>query len=59
MNFADSPFEREMKEKPYPKDVATLSSPDNGKCPYWRGIRCVSCYRDLMHKFQTERCVHR
>ena len=54
MNFTDSLFEREMKEKPYPKDAVTLSPPDNGKCrkcPYWRGIRCVSCYRDLMCKF--------
>ena len=58
MNFTDSPFEREIKEKPYPKDAVTLSPPDNGKCrkcPYWRGIRCVSCYRDLMCKFQTVR----
>jgi len=34
MNFTSSPFERMMKEKP--------------RCCCWRGIACVSCYKELL-----------
>ncbi len=58
MNFTNSPYEREMKEKPHPEDAVAPGIPDNSKCkncPYWRGIKCVSCYRDLMRRLQSGR----
>jgi len=45
MNFTSSPFERMMKEKPRPQAPAE-NRPPRG-C-YWRGIACVSCYKELL-----------
>ena len=51
MNFTTSSFERIMKEKPRPQTPA-VSRPPRGSacsgCPYWRGIACVSCYKELL-----------
>ena len=43
MNFTSSPFERMMKEKPRPQAPAK-NRPPRG----WRGIGCVSCYKELL-----------
>lgn len=51
MRFTNSPYEKMMREIPRyerrspPKAVA--DSPCHG-CPYWRGICCVPCYRELL-----------
>jgi len=51
MNFTNSPFEQMMKQKPRPQ-VPVVKKPPQGSacygCSYWRGIRCVSCYRELL-----------
>lgn len=47
MNFTSSPFERMMKEKPRPQAPAENRSACYGCC-YWRGIACVSCYKELL-----------
>ena len=51
MRFTDSPFEKMMKQKPRPQAPAPAKPPRGSRCsgcPYWRGIGCVSCYRELM-----------
>ena len=49
MNFTSSPFERMMKEKPRPQAPAE-NRPGSAcyGCCYWRGIACVSCYKELL-----------
>lgn len=51
MNFTNSPFEQMMRQKPRPQ-VPVVKKPPKGSacygCSYWRGIRCVSCYRELL-----------
>lgn len=51
MNFTSSPFERMMKEKPRPQAPAKNRPPRGCACYgccYWRGIACVSCYKELL-----------
>ena len=51
MNFTSSPFERMMKEKPRPQAPAKNRPPRGSAwcgCCYWRGIACVSCYKELL-----------
>ena len=51
MNFTENRYEQEMKEKPHPEPPAPARAPVGSRCigcPYWRGIMCVSCYRDLL-----------
>ena len=51
MRFTDSPFEKMMKQKPRPQAPSIPKAPRGSRCsgcPYWRGIRCVSCYRELL-----------
>ena len=51
MTFTDNPFEREMKEPPRMEEAAPAAPPAGCRCvgcPYWRGIMCLSCYRDLL-----------
>lgn len=49
--FAQCPYEKMMQQKPRPQ-APTPAKPPRGSrcsgCPYWRGIGCVSCYRELM-----------
>ena len=40
MNFTSSPFERMMNRPP--RGSACYG------CCYWRGIACVSCYKELL-----------
>lgn len=47
MNFTSSPFERMMKEKPRPQAPAKNRPPRGSACS-WRGIGCVSCYKELL-----------
>ena len=50
MRFTDSPFEKMMKQKPHPQAPSAPKAPRGSRCsgcPYWRGIGCVSCYREL------------
>ena len=51
MNFTSSPFERMMKEKPRPQAPAEIRPPRGSACCgccCWRGIACVSCYKELL-----------
>lgn len=48
MRFTDSPFEKMMKQKPRPQAPSIPKAPRGSGCPYWRGIGCVSCYRELL-----------
>ena len=51
MNFTNSPYEKMMKQPPRSKSPAPVKAPKGTRChgcPYWRGIACVSCYRELM-----------
>lgn len=52
MNFTNSPYERMMKQRP-PQSVAPAfpKAPRGSRChgcAYWRGIACVSCYKELL-----------
>ena len=62
MNFTSSPFERMMKEKPRPQAPAENRPPRGSACYgccYWRGIACVSCYRELLGGQARPRCTGR
>ena len=53
MNFTNSPYEPFMKQPshyrgPVGPELAPKGTRCHG-CPYWRGIACVSCYRDLLY----------
>ena len=51
MRFTNSPYEKMMQQKPRPQAPAPAKPPRGSRCsgcPYWRGIGCVSCYRELM-----------
>lgn len=51
MNFTKSPYEAMMKQRPRPRESAPSKAPRGSRChgcPYWRGIVCLSCYRDLL-----------
>lgn len=52
MNFTNSPYEPMMKKPSYSKMPAAPGAAPKGSrchgCPYWRGIACVSCYRELL-----------
>ena len=53
MRFTGSYFEWEMtqtpkpRREPLPQPGAPVGSPCVG-CPYWRGIQCMTCYRELL-----------
>lgn len=51
MNFTNNPYEKMMKQKPRPLAPSIPKAPKCSRCsgcPYWRGIGCVSCYRELL-----------
>ena len=51
MNFTKSPYEAMMKKPSHIQPPATPKAPKGSRChgcPYWRGIACMSCYRDLL-----------
>ena len=51
MNFTNNPYEKMMKQKPRPLAPSIPKAPTGSRCsgcPYWRGIGCVSCYRELL-----------
>lgn len=53
MNFTDSPYEPFMKQPSYYQPPGPIQSPKGSPCagcPYWRGVPCVSCYRDLLRE---------
>ena len=40
-----------MKQKSYIRPPAAAQPPKGSRChgyPYWRGIGCVACYRELL-----------
>ena len=58
MRFTDSRFEKEMQEPSYIEKPRRTEPPDGSRCegcPYWRGIMCVSCYRELLKDFPRGR----
>ncbi len=55
MNFTDNILEPEMKKPPRVETAAPAGAPGGSRCdrcPYWKGIRCVACYRDLLRNFR-------
>ena len=51
MNFTNNRYEKMMKQRPRPTAPAVPKAPRGSRCsgcPYWRGIGCVSCYRELL-----------
>ena len=51
MNFTNSPYETMMKRPPRSGAPALPKAPGGSRChgcAYWRGIACVSCYRELL-----------
>ena len=51
MNFTNRPYETMMKRPSHIQPPATPKAPKGSRCdgcPYWRGIACMSCYRDLL-----------
>ena len=51
MNFTKSPYEAMMKKPGHIQPPAPTQAPKGSRChgcPYWRGIACLSCYRDLL-----------
>lgn len=51
MNFTDNHLEREMRRKPKREQPDPAPAPHGSRCagcPYWRGIRCVTCFRALL-----------
>ena len=53
MNFTDNRLEREMKHRPRQDAPVPPQAPCGSRCagcPYWRGIRCVTCFRELLHR---------
>lgn len=54
MNFTNSPYEPFMKQPSYYRGPSGIPPAPEGShchgCPYWRGIACISCYRDLLKK---------
>ena len=51
MNFTKSPYEAMMKKPGHIQPPAPTQAPKGSQCygcPYWRGIGCVSCYRELL-----------
>ena len=48
MNFTDSPYEPFMKQPTYHRPPEPAQAPRGSECegcPYWRGLRCVTCFR--------------
>lgn len=51
MNITGSQYEKEMKRIPRQEPPAPNVAPRGylcRGCPYWRGIKCVSCYRKML-----------
>ena len=51
MKFTNSPYEKMMQEIPRYETPPPSVAPEGTrchKCPYWRGVACMSCYRDLL-----------
>ena len=51
MNFTNNPFEKMVKRPPRQQPPSAEQPPRGSRCsgcPYWRGIGCVSCYRELL-----------
>ncbi len=53
MNFTDNRLEREMKRRPRQDAPVPPQAPCGSRCagcPYWRGIRCMTCFRALLRR---------
>lgn len=51
MRFTNSPYEKMMQEIPRYERPESPKAPAGSSChgcPYWRGIGCVTCYRELL-----------
>lgn len=51
MNFTDSPYELFMKQPAYCRSPDPTPAPKGTiceGCPYWRGLRCVTCFRMIL-----------
>lgn len=63
MNFTNSPYERMMKQRPPQSGAPAFPKAPGGSrchgCAYWRGIACVSCYRELLGGQARPRCAGR
>ena len=51
MKFTNSPYETMMQQVPRYEQPEPVKAPEGARChgcPYWRGIGCVTCYRELL-----------
>ena len=51
MKFTNSPYETIMQQVPRYERPEPVKAPEGSRChgcPYWRGIGCVACYRELL-----------
>ena len=51
MKFTNSPYETMMQQVPRYERLEPVNAPEGSRChgcPYWRGIGCVPCYRELL-----------
>ena len=51
MKFTNSPYETMMQQVPRYERPEPVKAPEGSRChgcPYWRGIGCVACYRELL-----------
>ena len=46
MKFTNSPYETMMQQVLRYERPEPVKAPEG--CPYWRGIGCVACYRELL-----------
>ena len=58
MKFTNSPYETMMQQVPRYERPEPVKAPEGSRChgcPYWRGIGCVACYRELLKDAGGER----
>ena len=51
MKFTNSPYETMMQQVPRYERPGPVKAPEGSRChgcPYWQGIGCVACYRELL-----------
>ena len=53
MNFTNNHLEREMRCKPRQEQPDPAPAPRGSRCtgcPYWQGVRCMTCFRALLRR---------
>ena len=51
MRFTNSPYEPMMQQIPQYQPPEPIQAPESTRChgcPYWHGVICMTCYRELL-----------